>query len=175
MRCCLPWDDMLGERTHPDIWLIMQSSGCIILHWQGSWPGTVLLHKMQRCTIFTPSSRWFLTPKTFHWVSGRQIFKLILTPSKPILLLLAGPWTCFWIQHDLSWQSHPIQHLNDCLDLALHLFSLVSMRLCLMWSASPVNQHPALQSVLPMKRWSSLSSAHTIRGLESSSCKTSFC
>lgn len=140
--CCLPWDDMLGEHTHPDVWLIMQSSGCIILNWQASWPGTILLHRMQRCTIFMPSSRWFLTSKhSTKWAVGRY------SSCKPIPLLLAGTWTCFWVQNDLSWQSRPTQHLDDCLDLALNLLNLVSMRLYQMWGTSPVKQHPTSQYV----------------------------
>ena len=79
--------------------------------------------------------------KTFPWVSGRQVFKLALSPSKPIPLLLAGTWTCFWIQNDLSRQSHPKQNLDDCLDPALHILNTVSMMLYQMCGSSPVKQH----------------------------------
>lgn len=117
--------------------------------------------------------------KTFHWVSGRQIFKLALTTSKPIPLLLAGTWTCFWIQNDLSWQSHPIQHLDDHLDPVLNLLNLVSMRLYQMWGTSPVKQRPTLQHVyfpwrsgvswaLPTQSgaWKAASPSHDCAGAE---------
>lgn len=81
--------------------------------------------------------------RTFHWVSGR----LALTPSKPIPLLLARTQTCFWVQNDLSWQSHPTQQLDDPLDPDLDLFNLVSVRLCQTWHISAVKQHPTLQRV----------------------------
>lgn len=81
--------------------------------------------------------------KIFHWVSG----ELALTSSKPIPLLLAGTQTCFCIQDDLSWQSHPMQQLDDPLDPDLDLLNLVSVRLCWTWHTSPVKQHPTLQCV----------------------------
>lgn len=100
--------------------------------------------------------------KTFHWGSRRQIFKLALTPSKPIPPLFAGTWACFWIQNYVSWQSHSVEHLDDCLDPALNLLNLVSMRLYQMWGTSHVKQHPALQRVCFPWR-SQLSSAHSLK------------
>lgn len=89
--------------------------------------------------------------KTFHWVRGG----LALTPSKAIPPLLAGTQTCFWVQNDLSWQSHPTQQLDDLLHPDLDVFNLVLVRLCQTWHTSAV-------CLFPMEKWSQLSSAHTI-------------
>lgn len=76
-----------------------------------------------------------------------------MTASKPIPLLLAGTQTCFWIQNDLSWQSHPVQQLDDSLHPDLDLLNLVFVRLSQMWHTSPVKQHPTLQCVcFPWRR-----------------------
>lgn len=94
-----------------------------------------------------------------------MIGRLVFTPNKPKPLLLAGTQTCFWIQNDLSWQSHPIQQLDDPLDPDHDLLNLVSVRLC--WTSEVAHlscktaSHPAV-CLFPVEKWSLLRSAHTI-------------
>lgn len=114
--------------------------------------------------------------KTFHWVSRYSSW----------LSVQVNPYLFCQLGHepasDPKWSQlavPPIQHLDDCLDPALNLLNLVSMRLYQMWGTSTLNQHPTLQCVcflwrskvswfLPTQSgaWEAASARHDYAGAE---------